>query len=337
MFKSTFSILLLAALSLAAAPRTVDEVEKDLGAQLKDLTEIYIPRDAIANPAKRKEAAPRAIPIIKKMVPLFDELSALDPSRREQVQFGKSQYLANAAFLGDKESLDVLTRASESKNTDESRPALAGLLILDWFKAGLDADARIKVLDKLDAAVKMDPRSDALAAVIGVTVNSIDDPKLRDRAEEVNNTRFKAAGELLKSMVGKPLTLTGKTLDKKDFSTADWKGKVVLVDFWATWCPPCVEGMPKVKKMYEQYHEKGLEIVGVSSDERAAMLRMFVKDNAIPWPQLFDPSAQDMHPLNRQLGIVGIPTLFLIDKKGVLRSTSAREEMEELVPKLLGE
>ena len=123
--------------------------------------------------------------------------------------------------------------------------------------------------------------------------------------------------------------------------TKDWKGKVILVDFWATWCGPCIAELPKVKKIYKDYHDKGLEILGVSCDSEAGELKGFIAKNPdMPWPQLFDAQQNpklNWHPLAKEYGINGIPTMFLIDKKGVVRTVEARQEFEELIPKMLQE
>ena len=149
-----------------------------------------------------------------------------------------------------------------------------------------------------------------------------------------------AADQKLKSFENKPLAIAGKQVDGKDFTTADWKGKVILVDFWATWCGPYVEELPRVKKIYADYHDKGLEILGVSNDTDVQALKDFVVKDQMPWPQLFDGAAasqQQWNPITLGFGINGIPTMFLIDKKGVLRTVEARENMEDLIPKLLAE
>lgn len=146
-----------------------------------------------------------------------------------------------------------------------------------------------------------------------------------------------------KQLENKPLVISGKQPDGKDFTTADWKGKVVLVDFWATWCGPCVGEIPWIKHLYSNYHDKGLEIVGVSSDFEAKSLTDFITKNDMPWPQLFDPAAAAQHwwnPLATAEGIRALPTMFLIDKKGVLRAVRMIEDhqqWDELIPKLLAE
>lgn len=93
-----------------------------------------------------------------------------------------------------------------------------------------------------------------------------------------------------------------------------------------------------MKKVYAEFHAKGLEIVGVSCDRDVDDLKGFLSQNAdMPWPQLFEPGKPGWHPLAEEFGIDGIPTMFLIDKKGVVRSVTARENYKELIPKLLAE
>ena len=118
----------------------------------------------------------------------------------------------------------------------------------------------------------------------------------------------------------------------------DYKGKVVLLDFWAAWCAPCRMEMPNVIKTYEELHKKGFEIIGVSLDNERAKFQGYLKDNIkMEWPQLYDGKFW-MSEYATLYAVGSIPATFLIDKKGIIRFKNVRgEKLREAVMQLLGE
>jgi thiol-disulfide isomerase/thioredoxin len=126
-----------------------------------------------------------------------------------------------------------------------------------------------------------------------------------------------------------------RDLAGKLFSVADYKGKVVLVDFWATWCVPCVMEMPNVIATYNKYHDKGFEIVGVSLDDDKSALEKFIKESKMPWPEYFD----GMHfktKLAVKYGVQAIPSNYLLDGSGKIIGYNLRgEELDKAVAKAL--
>ncbi len=137
-------------------------------------------------------------------------------------------------------------------------------------------------------------------------------------------------------MVGQPLGLQFKAVDGREVDLAKMRGKVVLVDFWATWCGPCVEELPNVLSAYEKLNPKGFEIVGISFDKDKDRLLTFVKDHKMTWLQYFDGKVWE-NEFGKQFGIQGIPAMWLVDKKGILRDINARNKLAERVERLLAE
>ncbi len=134
--------------------------------------------------------------------------------------------------------------------------------------------------------------------------------------------------------VGKPVDLKFTSVDGKDIDISKMQGKVVLIDFWATWCPPCRGEVPDVVAAYTKYHDKGFEIIGISLDQDKDALAAFTKNNGMVWPQYFDGEGWD-NKISKGFGINSIPAMWLVGKDGKLVTVDGREDLAGQVDKLL--
>ena len=122
----------------------------------------------------------------------------------------------------------------------------------------------------------------------------------------------------------------------KPLAIANYKGKVVLIDFWATWCGPCRAELPNVIATYKKYHNQGFEIIGISLDQDQAKLIGFTKDMNMTWPQYFDDQGWQ-NKLAVKYGIESIPATYLLDGNGRIIGRDLRgDELTQAVAKALG-
>lgn len=134
---------------------------------------------------------------------------------------------------------------------------------------------------------------------------------------------------------GQVFELKGKTLDGRSLDLSAYRGKVVLVAFWATWCQPCLEEVPQLQELSQQYRAKGFEIVGVNLDLSIDGLDKFVRDRKMTWPHIREEGGLDSPPAV-ELGILMPPAMFLLDKQGkVISSNATIEVLKDQIPKYL--
>ena len=139
-----------------------------------------------------------------------------------------------------------------------------------------------------------------------------------------------AARNRLKAGFGKLFEFRTENVKGKVIDSESYKGKVVLLDFWAFWCGHCLAQMPYLKELNDDYYEKGLRIIGVFNDHHIDELKKYVKKNQISWPQLVDHTANKssyMHPLAEEYNIKALPCYLLIGRDGKLRESGLRVEL----------
>jgi len=218
----------------------------------------------------------------------------------------------------DEEALRYMEEFLSSKYADEN-PAVKYqvkyMMGLSYINTERFDDAR-KVLREIAESVEnIDPR---LKRSAGMQLNRIETlKKLRTGMPAIEFEAERFGGGRLK--------------------LGDFKGKVVLLDFWATWCAPCRQEIPNVKKIYSDFHDKGFEIIGISLDREKTKLEDYLKSNEITWPQVFDGKGWDSR-IGRLYAVVSIPSTFLLDREGKIRYRNLRgEELRRAVEELIKE
>jgi peroxiredoxin len=203
---------------------------------------------------------------------------------------------------------DELIEKHKGEKTDEAAQILLmkAILYLEVFN---DSATGVTLVQQLKTDY---PETKAGKSAEGI----LDNIKLQEAAKKIQETLVVGA---------KFPDFEAKDLDGKPLSISNYKGKILLVDFWATWCGPCVAELPNVIKAYEKYHDKGFEIVGISLDESEQKLRSFIKDKNMTWAQYFD-GAGWKNKLAQKYGVLSIPATFLLDGDGKIIGRDLRGE-----------
>jgi thiol-disulfide isomerase/thioredoxin len=161
-----------------------------------------------------------------------------------------------------------------------------------------------------------------------------DEPKAREQygrlVKDYTATEAgkKAAGALRRlDLGGRPLVIAGTGLQNDTVDSSKYRGKPVLIVFWASWATPVKQDLPELIKLYDQHKKNGLQIIGVDLDNDRAELEAFLKEHQISWPQIFEPGGMDSR-LAVDYGIILLPSMFLIDSDGKVVNRNLRTAAE---------
>lgn len=277
-----------------------------------------------------------------RVAPDHEQLGKLMPLRWSYLQKEPEQ----AAAITD-EMQWIITSTTDTELAKDARYAYATKKLYDANNgAETNFEAASKAIDSFISLYPEDNHNfDMLKNLAGAyEFGAMEQLALYNRIKKDYPDKSKYMDGKIKQIksIGKPFELkfqdaiTGTQINMKDL-----KGQVVIFDFWATWCPPCVAEMPKMKELYSKYHDEGVQFIGISLDKAEykgglEALKKYVSEKEIPWPQYYQGNYWTSD-FSMSWGISGIPALFIIDKKGNLRSTLARGKLEELIPELLAE
>ncbi len=294
---------------------------------------------AAAGPAPRSDLEKRA-------QEAFDEAEKL--FRQDKMEAGAAVLLKAADELGPSPTADYMRFGAINAlafgfvTQDKGQDRLQGLA--DEFLAKSSAELReqahlgaasvfilcanyTRATEILDAYLKHypAPTEEELAKFKQELEKAGMGEEARRQTEHPRLTGRTAAERMLKSigLVGKEAPhFELETLDGQKVSPRDFRGRVLLLDFWATWCAPCRKELPNLKKDYEQYHGQGLEILSMSLDRDKEKLTAFLQAEGIAWKQVYVD--QKVEQLAELYVFDGIPATFVVDRQGIVRARDLR-------------
>lgn len=304
-----------------------------------------------------------SVKALSTLVEAADKLLAAKPDDDQAAQaFAyKIEALQALAAMNQPDAGKQLEEVLAAARDDKREPIIG----LGWQNTIMYAISRWSALDPKERAAFIDlivkkvqagptPIDVSIVQVTSMQLDGADDEAVAGLLEKVMPIFDKSEDKEVQSklaeanlpgmyrrltLLGKPMEITGTLLNGEPVDWESYRGKVVLVDFWATWCGPCRAEIPNVLEMYEAYHDKGFDVLGVSLDDTAEAAEKYVAENKLPWSSIF-PKTEDERGWNNPLvgyyGITGIPTAILVGKDGKVVNMNARgpvlgEELEKLL------
>ena len=345
----------LAGDSFPVADGTVEELFKQLEAIVRKPPTEETELGMIAHQKK----------VARTIVVIADKVLSLKPGEQPTVQayFLKLQALDGLSYLGEPkaESLLAKTIADARKSDNQNVAALGIKFFIDtnfskW--SALGEKERRAVVDAIAAymsQVELHPAHVQMLVEVADFLDNMGDaplgsdllegvlPRLRT-SEQPTIQRAVALVEGLHrrlNLLGEKMEIKGTLMDGSPIDWKAYQGKIVLVDFWASWCRPCRQELPNVLKHYRAYHDKGFDVVGICLDDNREAAEAYINEKQLPWAIIFGEKDDErgwVQPLAEYYGVTGVPRAILVDRDGKVVSMNARgTELARQLRKRLGE
>ena len=305
-----------------------------------DLENIDPTLDQDAKMTKARELIAGKVAHLRPAVDLLLKKYPQDPHRWD-AKLLRVFFLKDENGISDEEADKTFHEIADAPDASQDAKRQArGVLLQDMLEKASPETGLTPEIDKALTAYEKDFPDDPIGSqlvllrmkMLQATPDKIN-PLLKTLTQSPNKATADAATKQL-AMRTQPVELKITSLDGKEIDFSKLRGKVVLLDFWATWCAPCMAAIPDILAVNKKYQDKGFEVVGISLDDDKAEVEKIAKGKGITWPIYCDTKVWQSD-VALQFGVETLPATFLVDKKGLLHPLDIDSDLDAEVGKLL--